>query len=249
MATNSDRFIAALSAAPGPVCDDCASAKAEVFPRQQINQIASRLFRTGQIHRAPGQCIYCSGAKKVSAVTGLISAGVPSLPHSEIAAFTVAAAELPGWRGVDQTRSWHWEGNVQCALREHLERTGWMITAFANTGTKEAGIDVVATRGGSTLMVEVKGYPSTTYEHGSRRGLPKPTQPTNQARQWYSHALLSVMRLLEKKPSAHVALCFPDFPTYRKLIAATRTPLRRLGVGVFLVSSQGAVVEHLQVFD
>jgi len=31
---------------------------------------------------------------------------------------------------------------------------------------------------GRRLLVEVKGWPSTTYASGERAGLPKPTQPT-----------------------------------------------------------------------
>ncbi|WP_211475157.1 hypothetical protein [Collimonas humicola] len=146
----------------------------------------------------------------------------------------------------DGTRSWHWEGNVQVVLHRFLEGTGWTITASANTETKERGIDLAAVKERRELLVEVKGFPVTTYEHGEKRGLLKPTPPTSQARQWYSHALLSIMRLREKWPVAEVALCFPDFPTYRALIDGTRSSLELLGVGVYLISEGGGVFAYLE---
>ena len=245
---NSERLIAALSAAPGPVCDDCASARASVLPRQQINQIANRLSAIGRIVRGrTTRCCYCKAGKMVSSVSATASNTTfeASVVSNPIAANPLPSSALQPATGGDATRPWHWEGNVQVALGEHLKSSGWTITAFADTGRKESGIDLAATRAGRALVVEVKGFPSTTYEHGERRGLSKPTQPTNQARQWYAHALLSVMRLLEKHPAAIVALCFPDFATYRKLIHATRTSLKTLGVGIYLVSPAGEVTEHV----
>ncbi|SCZ67622.1 NERD domain-containing protein [Thiohalomonas denitrificans] len=67
------------------------------------------------------------------------------------------------------TRPWHWEGNVQATLRTALEEDDWTITAAANIETKEPGIDLSAVKDDRVLHIEVKGYPSTTYEHGARR--------------------------------------------------------------------------------
>jgi len=69
----------------------------------------------------------------------------------------------------------------------------------------------------------------------------KPTNPTNQAQQWYSHALLKVMRLQTKYPNAIVALGFPDFPRYRALFLETRGGLEKLGVAFFSVRESGEV--------
>jgi len=236
---NSERLIAALSDAPGPVCDDCASVKTSVFPRQQINQIAGRLFAEGRIVRRSGtECCYCKAAKLVSSVGASPPIAQPA--QSRIAAVPVAS-------GRDATRAWHWEGNIQATLAEYLQSTGWTITNFANTSLKQTGIDLALTRSGKSLVVEVKGYPGTTYEHGAKRGRPKPTRPTSQATQWYSHALHSAMRLLETNPTAAVALCFPDFPKYRELIHATRSSLNTLRIGVYLVTKIGEVSEHVPV--
>jgi hypothetical protein len=52
------------------------------------------------------------------------------------------------------------------------------MTDIADTKSKAPGIDLIATYNDRWLAVEVKGFPATTYEHGERRGQPKPTQPT-----------------------------------------------------------------------
>jgi hypothetical protein len=74
-------------------------------------------------------------------------------------------------------RPWFWEGRVQAALAVALEQAGWQVTQLADTETKAPGIDLLATMGERWLAIEVKGYPNTTYEHGPKRGQPKPTQP------------------------------------------------------------------------
>ena len=123
-------------------------------------------------------------------------------------------------------RVWHWEGNVQSTLADHLTATGWTVTATADTESKEPGIDLIAKRDGRWLAIEVKGFPTTTYEHGERRGQAKPTPPANQARQWFSHALLSMMLLRHKRPDAEIAIALPAFDTYRSLIQRTETSFR-----------------------
>ena len=69
----------------------------------------------------------------------------------------------------------------------------------------------------------------------------KPTNPTKQAQQWYSHALLKVMRLQTKHPEAMVALGLPDFPRYRALFEETHGGLKKLGVGLLSVRENGEV--------
>lgn len=124
------------------------------------------------------------------------------------------------------------------------------MRALADTESKEQGPDLVVAKGARTLAVEVKGYPTDTYEHGARRGEPKPTQPTNQARQWFSHAALKVMMLRGDYPQREIAACFPDFPTYRNLASRTRSSFEALGVGIYFVRDDGSVevfVPHREV--
>jgi hypothetical protein len=142
---------------------------------------------------------------------------------------------------MDVTTDWYWEGNVVEAIARHLIHNGWSIVGKANTHSKERGVDVYATKRGKTLLVEAKGYPSKGYRDPRRSGEVKPTNPTNQAQQWYSHALLKGMRLQTKHPHAAVALGFPDFPRYRTLFEETNSGLAKLGLAMLTVSADGTV--------
>jgi hypothetical protein len=142
---------------------------------------------------------------------------------------------------MDETRDWYWEGNVVSALRRHLEQDGWVIGRMADTRIKERGVDLEAKKDGRTLLIEAKGYPSKGYSDPRRAGEVKPTSQTLQAGHWYSHALLSAMRLQTKNPEAIVALAFPDFPRYRVLFEETRGGLEKMGVALLLVCEAGRV--------
>lgn len=142
---------------------------------------------------------------------------------------------------MDITSDWFWEGNVVEAIARLLMRDGWTVVGKADTHSKQRGVDIHATRSGRTLLVEAKGYPSKSYRDPRRAGEVKPTNPTNQAQQWYSHALLKVMRLQTKHPDALVALGFPDFPRYRALFEETHGGLAKLGVAMLTVHADGKV--------
>lgn len=147
--------------------------------------------------------------------------------------------------GAQPDRPWHWEGNIQATLARHLAASGWTVTATADTATKEPGIDLVAVLDGRWLAIEVKGYPSTTYEHGERRGQPKPTPPASQARQWYSHALLAMMLLRHKRADAEIAIALPAFDTFRRLVDRTASSFHLLGFGVYLIYDDGVVEQRI----
>jgi len=144
---------------------------------------------------------------------------------------------------VDVTADWFWEGNVVNALAHSLAGKGWKIESQADTRSKERGVDLRASREGRILLVEAKGYPSTTYRDPLRADEKKPTNPTNQAQKWYSHALLKVLQLQTEYPQAKVALAFPDFPRYETLFRETKLGLDKLGVAVLMVTSSGEVRE------
>jgi len=142
---------------------------------------------------------------------------------------------------MDVTTDWFWEGNVVEAIARFLEEDGWTVVGKADTQSKERGVDIQAMRNGWTLLVEAKGYPSKNYRDPRRAGHVKPTNPTNQAQRWYSHALLKAMRLQTKHPEALVALGFPDFPRYRTLFEDTHDGLVKLGVAMLMVRVDGSV--------
>lgn len=134
-----------------------------------------------------------------------------------------------------------WEGNVQGAIVGYLAGSGWSIVRVADTESRERGVDIVAERDGRRLLVEVKGWPSTTYARGDRAGQPKPTLPTVQAGVWFAGAVHSALKLREMHADAQVALGFPDVPRYRTLLGEIAGALRNLELGVLLVGDDQSV--------
>jgi hypothetical protein len=234
---NKESVLDALAAASAPLCDDCLAANAGVHPRQTVFQLCTALAAANRIVRERRPCKSCGKSKNTSVLpTGNRDAALAA-PLAD-----VAAASAPALK---QEKSWHWEGNVQIVLAAFLEREGWRVVSKADTASRKRGIDIVATKDGRLLVVEVKGYPSTTYERGPKQGEAKATSPSSQARQWFSHALLSGMLLRHKRPEAEIALCFPDFKTFRGLAAGTRACLEELRFGTYFVSKNGGVVLDL----
>lgn len=139
-------------------------------------------------------------------------------------------------------KDWFWEGNVVSAVAENLRRTGWKIEATANTATREAGVDLHATKDGKVLLVEIKGYPSKFYMRGEKQGQPKPTNPRTQARHWYSEVLLSAILRRSEQPEAIVAIAFPEFDeldVFVKRVKQTEWALRKLDISVIFVDESG----------
>ncbi len=137
---------------------------------------------------------------------------------------------------------WAWEGHVQSRVATHLTTNGWSIIRVADTAQREPGPDIKAERDGQTLLVEVKGWPSTTYAHGPLAGQPKPTPaPGTQARVWLAEALLTTLVRRGAEPGARPAMGLPDKPRYRTLLRQAGQALERLDITVYLVTAEGAV--------
>ena len=115
------------------------------------------------------------------------------------------------------------------------------MVSKADTQSKARGVDLHAVKDAHMLLVEAKGYPSAQYRDPARAHETKPTNPTNQAQHWDTHALLKALRLQGTYPEAQVALALPDFPRYRTLFAETRGGLERLGIAVLFVRESGEV--------
>jgi hypothetical protein len=135
---------------------------------------------------------------------------------------------------------WAWEGNVQSRMATHLAQTGWSIIRVADTAQRERGVDIIAERGGQRLLVEAKGWPSTTYARGERAGQPKPTQPALQATHWFAEGLATLIRR-GGEPGTRLALALPDMPRYRTLLGEVGWALERLDIRVYLVIAEGVV--------
>lgn len=157
---------------------------------------------------------------------------------------------LPEARHFDGTASviqpvaeWQSELNVQSMVVRHLAIDGWSITSVADTASKAHGVDIVATKEGMTVGVEVKGYPSRSYADPARAHERKPTQPSTQARVWYAGALLAAMRLRTRRPDVLSVIALPDFTTYRNLYQDTAWSLQACGIAVWFVSEDGTVTD------
>jgi hypothetical protein len=135
---------------------------------------------------------------------------------------------------------WAWEGNVQSGVATQLAATGWRIVAVADTARRQRGPDIIAERDGIRLVVEVKGWPSTTYARVDLAGQPKPTEPTLQATHWFAEGLITLIRR-GADLSARLALALPDMPRYRTLLAEAGWAIQRLEIIVYLVEADGAV--------
>jgi hypothetical protein len=139
------------------------------------------------------------------------------------------------------TADWFWEGNIVEALARQFLPLGWSVVSQADTHSRARGTDLHLRREGRDLLIEVKGYPSSSYRDPAKAGLKKPTSPTLQAQHWYSHALLKALRMQTAQPDAIIAIGLPDFPRYRTLFGETRIGLERLGVAVCWVAESGTV--------
>jgi len=141
----------------------------------------------------------------------------------------------------EDSRPWFWEGNVQSAIVRHLVEEDWNVTRAADTASRERGIDIIANRHGTDLLVEVKGYPSETYTSGARRGEKKATSQPLHARQSFSHALLAAFLMRSATEESRVAIAFPAFETYRSLAQRTVKALTLARIEIWLVHEDGAI--------
>lgn len=139
---------------------------------------------------------------------------------------------------------WYWEGNVQALVVAHLARLGWSIRRVADTSTSEHGHDIDASFGGQRVLIEVKGFPTSTYARGPRQGAVRAAGSLGaQARTYFSSAMLSGCLMRADNPSARIVLAFPDKETFRALALRVAPVLESAGMELWLVSENGSVRE------
>lgn len=135
---------------------------------------------------------------------------------------------------------WYWEGNVQNNIRAYFESKGYAVKT-ADTKARTRGPDVLAHKPGSSILLEVKGYPSNRYVSGEKKGQLKPTSPTLQASHWFGSAIFTLMRRKRNYASYTLALAFPEFPRYRKLLFEVSESLESINFQFYFVSESGIV--------
>ncbi len=188
-----DDVLAALNDTGKPVCDDCLVPLAGLASRQQANAIGRALKSRALIVRGVGVCSACGKSKTVSGQAGV---SLPQADHHE---------------SRSDDRPWYWEGNVQDAVVDFLSERGFRILSAANTATKEAGVDIIASGpAGTEWWITVKGYPE--------RKPNKVTNPSTQARHWFSHAMFDIVVYRSKEKRIALGVALPDgFKTYHHL--------------------------------
>jgi Holliday junction resolvase-like predicted endonuclease len=219
-----NRIIALLRTHPDGLDDDVIAERLGFSRRQQANSRCRELEREGIVERR-------SVAGKIRNI--LTGSAVPVRVCAEI---VTPPAD------VDPEKPWCWEGTVVRAVASFLTARGWSIETIANTETGEPGADIKARRSDSVLIVEVKGYPSKTYERGPKKGQPKRTNPATQARHWFAEALLTALLRQAASRQHHVAIALPEFAVYTKLLSRVTESLKLLGLVVLLVQESGTVV-------
>jgi len=213
--TNTDKVVSTLSS--DPLCDDCVSYASGVKPRQTVYTICTGLSAKGLIVRHHGKCSHCRKAKLTSRISDSQQSNI------EAAAAQSSTIETSG------ARPWYWEGNVQAQVVSYLAYNGYAIRNVANTASREAGKDIVATApDGSELWVSVKGYPEKS------RNV--------QARHWFSGAVFDLLLYRGQDPSAKLALALPEgFVTYINLLPRVDWLKQTMQFQVFWVSEDGSV--------
>lgn len=219
----SDKIISLLNQKPGLTDREITDVLkgGEAHP-SQVNSEARLLMQKGFLTRARRH-----DGKLGNFLTGT---DLPAIcPSSEISSTANAQAD------------WFWEGNVQEKLASYLQRNGWNLVSVSNTASKEQGIDIHAVKMEKTLLIEVKGYPSKSYNDPKRSHERKKTSPTLQAGHWYSHAILKSMRMQTEYPEAQIVIGLPDFRRYRNLFEETKSSLDKLGFQVWGVDEEGKI--------
>jgi hypothetical protein len=135
---------------------------------------------------------------------------------------------------------WYREGNVQKFLIEWLTENGWKIEQSTDITKCEHG-HILAKKNRRYLLAEVKGYPLTTYDRGERKGQPKTTKQTAQAKQWFEEAFHTCIQKKNKNPKADVLMLIPDFKKYRDLIKGAEWAFKKMEIKAILVGEDRSI--------
>jgi Holliday junction resolvase-like predicted endonuclease len=146
-----------------------------------------------------------------------------------------------------EPEQWNDEAVVQKSVVEYLKTKGYEIRRTA--GKKEKGPDIVASKDGKLLVVEVKGYPlKDKYANPKRAGEVKPTNTALQAKHWFAEALTTLLTRRElvetyavDQSAPLLALALPVEKAYRDRVEAVEWALKKLGVKVLWVFEDGQV--------
>lgn len=156
-------------------------------------------------------------------------------PRSRVAAESAIASFDAG----DPDKPWPWEGRVQERFAQVITAKGWTVTRFARTRS-DKGIDVVAEKGERLLVVEVKGFPSSTLAVGPDKGKPKPGGTVaKQIPTWFGKAVMAALQQREAQPEAESLVVLPEHEAFRREAAKVANVLAEARVHVVFVGEDG----------
>lgn len=147
----------------------------------------------------------------------------------------------------DHTKDWFYEGNISRKIVDYLKSKGYKILKDNSENCKARGEDIIAENLlGCKEIVEVKGYPSIYHVKGKSKGQTKPTDPKQQAKHWFSEALIACIFNYKKHRTAGniiLAVGFPKFDRYFELIDSAKDYFtdHNMNVKVYLIGEIGDV--------
>jgi Holliday junction resolvase-like predicted endonuclease len=120
----------------------------------------------------------------------------------------------------DQKIDWYYEGNISQAIVTFLRLHNYKITKDNSSKISERGEDIVASKDGITLIVEVKGYPTEFHTKGENKRQRKRTNPKLQAKHWFSEGIFTLMKSYSKyrNMKIEIALGLPKHERYDELL-------------------------------
>lgn len=180
------RILALLKTCPEGIDDDELAKVLQLSARQQANSRCRALEKKGVIRRRR-----VNGKIRNFAVDGI------ALPH----------VGTPEESGLENSRPWFWEGNVQEVIVNYLTTQRYAIQSTADTATRQRGVDIVAEREGQRLWVSVKGYPVGTAR----------TSPSLQASHWFKQVVFDVLAYRGSDKDVAIGVGLPDYRRYRDM--------------------------------
>ena len=235
ISTAKERILEVLDQHEGSICDDCMAQKALLSQRQESNQCCRNLAAQSFIKRYTGICSICGKTKKVNqgikgghTIPSVITPLKPSSLNLEKRIIP------PKWTG----KPWHWEGNIQSTLVSWLAKENYRIISVANTKAKTNGKDIIAlTPAGKELWISVKGYPEKKAN--------TTTNPSTQARHWFSSAIFDMVLYREENSDVSLALGLPSgFTTYSNFASRLTWLMKTTPFSIFWVDEVGKVEEQ-----
>ncbi|MBO0423090.1 hypothetical protein [Enterococcus plantarum] len=128
------------------------------------------------------------------------------------------------------------ENEVVEIMMNYLNSQGYTIERYATT--TQTGIDIEAFKNGNKICIEAKGATSSMKD-SARYGKPF---NDNQVKNHIGKAVVAALKVLNQECKDTIsAIALPNNATHRKQIDQIQTPLKQLGVKVFLVSKDNVL--------